>query len=277
VFLSFSGNGGKVARIQGYLIDLDGTVYRGEQLIPGASQAISLLRARRRRFVFLSNKPLQSRMDYAAKLTSLGIPTEKSEVVNSSQVLALYLSREAPGAKVFAIGEPPLLAELKEAGLILTDKPEEIEYVIAAFDRTFDYRKLNIAFQALKRGARFYATNPDRTCPVENGEIPDAAAVIAALEATTGRKVEKIFGKPSRYMIETALEVLGLPPEKCAMVGDRLETDIRMAKENGLTAILVLTGVTRPEDVKDSPFQPDYIIPSLAELPALDEKIGGER
>ena len=266
-----------MARIQGYLIDLDGTVYRGEQLIPGASQAISLLRARRRRFVFLSNKPLQSRMDYAAKLTSLGIPTEKSEVVNSSQVLALHLSREAPGAKVFAIGEPPLLAELKEAGLILTDKPEEIEYVIAAFDRTFDYRKLNIAFQALKRGARFYATNPDRTCPVENGEIPDAAAVIAALEATTGRKVEKIFGKPSRYMIETALEVLGLPPEKCAMVGDRLETDIRMAKENGLTAILVLTGVTRPEDVRSSPFQPDYIIPSLAELPALDEKIGGER
>jgi HAD superfamily hydrolase (TIGR01450 family) len=191
-------------------------------------------------------------------------------------VLARELAKEAPEAKIFAIGELPLLEELTRAGLILTEDPEEIEYVIAAFDRTFDYRKLNIAFQALKRGAHFYATNPDRTCPVEGGEIPDAAAVIAALEATTGRKVEKIFGKPSRYMIQTALEVLGLPSEKCAMVGDRLETDIRMAKENGLTAILVLTGVTSPEDLEDSPFQPDYVLPSLAELPALDEKIGGE-
>jgi len=226
--------------------------------------------------VFLSNKPLQTRLDYAEKLTRLGIPTSEEEVINSSFVLASHLARKAPGARVFAIGEEPLLSELRRAGLVLTEDPEKIEYVIAAFDRTFDYRKLNIAFQALKRGAHFYATNPDRTCPVEGGEIPDAAAVIAALEATTGRKVEKIFGKPSRYMIQTALEVLGLPSEKCAMVGDRLETDIRMAKENGLTAILVLTGVTSPEDLKDSPFQPDYVLPSLAELPALDEKIGGE-
>ncbi|MGB9757549.1 MAG: HAD-IIA family hydrolase, partial [Candidatus Bipolaricaulaceae bacterium] len=150
-----------------------------------------------------------------------------------------------------------------------------VEYVVVAFDRTFDYRKLNVAFQALRRGARFYATNPDRTCPVEDGEVPDAAAVIAALEATTGRKVEKVFGKPSRYMVEAALEILGLPPERCAVVGDRLETDIRMAKENGLIGILVLTGVTRPEDLEHSPLKPDYVLPSLAELPALDEKIGG--
>ena len=213
---------------------------------------------------------------YAEKLWTLGIPAQEDEVITSSWVLARELAKEAAGAKVFAIGEPPLLEELTHAGFTLTDDPEEIGYVIAAFDRTFDYRKLNIAFQALKRGARFYATNPDRTCPVEDGEIPDAAAVIAALEATTGRKVEKIFGKPSRYMIQTALEVLGLPPEKCAMVGDRLETDIRMAKEKGLTAILVFTGVTRPEDLRNSPFQPDYVLSSLAELPALDEKIGGD-
>jgi arabinose operon protein AraL len=161
--------------------------------------------------VFLSNKPLFSRKAYAEKLCALGIPAQEDEVITSSWVLARELAKEAPEAKVFAIGETPLLEELTRIGLTLTEDPEEIEYVIAAFDRTFDYRKLNIAFQALKRGAHFYATNPDRTCPVEGGEIPDAAAVIAALEATTGRKVEKIFGKPSRYMIQTALEVLGLP------------------------------------------------------------------
>jgi NagD protein len=263
-------------KVVGYIFDLDGTIYRGDRVTPGACQSVQILRKRGRKIVFLSNKPLFSRKTYAEKLCALGIPAQEDEVIISSWVLARELAREAPEAKIFAIGELPLLEELTRAGLILTDDPEKIEYVIAAFDRTFDYRKLNIAFQALKRGAHFYATNPDRTCPVEGGEIPDAAAVIAALEATTGRKVEKIFGKPSRYMIQTALEVLGLPPEKCAMVGDRLETDIRMAKENGLTAILVLTGVTRPEDLKDSPFQPDYVLPSLAELPALDEKIGGE-
>ncbi|MEM2832813.1 MAG: HAD-IIA family hydrolase [Candidatus Caldarchaeum sp.] len=261
--------------IQGYLLDLDGTVYRGEKLIPGAKEAISILRARGRRILFLSNKPLYSRKHYAQKLTRLGIPAEEKDVINSSFVLAQCLAKESPGARVFAIGEPPLLEELQHAGLRLTDNPYAVEYVIAAFDRTFDYQKLNLAFQALRRGARFYATNPDRTCPVENGEVPDAAAVIAALEATTGRKVEKIFGKPSPYIIETALEVLGLPANRCAMVGDRLETDMRMAKENGLLAILVLTGVTTKEDLQCAAVQPDFVLSSIAELTELDEKLGG--
>jgi len=263
-------------RVRGYLFDLDGTVYRGERLIPGADRAIAELRARGRRIVFLSNKPLYSRRDYAEKLTRLGIPTSEDEVVNSSFVLARHLAKEAPGAKVFAIGEPPLLEELARAGLELSEDPDEIEYVIAAFDRTFDYRKLNTAFQALKRGARFWATNPDRTCPVEDGEIPDAAGVIAALEATSGRKVERVVGKPSQHMVQAALEVLGLPPEECAMVGDRLETDMVMAKENGLTAILTLTGVSRRDDLPSAPVTPNHVIESVAELPTLDLKLGGE-
>ncbi len=261
--------------LKGYLLDLDGTVYRGDRLIPGAAAALHALRARGRKVLFVSNKPLYSRQDYAEKLTRLGIPAKESDVLNSSFVLARHLAKEAPGAKVFAIGEPPLLEELRRAGLRLTENAGEIEYVIAAFDRTFDYRKLNIAFQALKRGARFYATNPDRTCPVEDGEIPDAAGVIAALEATTGRRVEKIFGKPSQYMVDVALEVLGLPPQACAMVGDRLETDTRMAKEHGLVAILVLSGVTRPEDLAKSSIRPDHVLKSIAELPELDAKLGG--
>ena len=167
-----------------------------------------------------------------------------------------------------------MLEELAQAGLELSEDPKKIEYVIAAFDRTFDYRKLNIAFQALKRGARFYATNPDRTCPVEAGEIPDAAGVIAALEATAGRQVELVAGKPSRHMVQAALEALELPPQRCAMVGDRLETDIRMAKENGLVAILTLTGVSRREDLRAASVKPDHVIESIAELPALDEKLG---
>ncbi|HEU67868.1 MAG TPA: HAD-IIA family hydrolase [Candidatus Acetothermia bacterium] len=263
----------------GYVLDLDGTVYRGEELIPGADEAIAALRTRGRKLLFVSNKPLCSRRDYAQKLTRLGIPTAEEDVINSSLVLARHLAREAPGARVFAIGEPPLLDELARAGLRLTEDPSQVEYVIAAFDRTFDYRKLEVAFQALRRGARFYATNPDRTCPVEDGEIPDAAAVIAALEATTGRRVEDVFGKPSRHMVGFALASLGLPPDRCAMVGDRGETDVRMAKENGLVAILTLTGVTRRGDLGALAVQPDHVIESLAELPELDQKLneGGGR
>ncbi len=259
--------------IKGYLLDLDGTVYRGERLVPGAAEAVAELRRRGRRIVFLSNKPLYSRRDYAEKLTRLGIPTSEDEVVNSSLVLARYLSREAPGTKVFAIGELPLLVELCKAGLELCEDPEKIEYVVAAFDRTFDYRKLNIAFQALKKGARFIATNPDRTCPVEGGEIPDAAGVIAALEATTGRKVELVLGKPSRHMVRAALEVLGLEAGECAMVGDRLETDVRMAVENGLVSVLVLSGVTAERDLQGASWKPDYVLRSIAELPELDERL----
>lgn len=260
--------------LKGYLLDLDGTVYRGEKLIPGAREAIDALRRRGKKILFISNKPLYSRKDYAQKLSRLGIPAEEKDVINSSYVLALYLTKEAPGSRVFAIGEPPLLEELQRAGLkIVQNCSTTIDYVIAAFDRTFNYQKLNTAFQALRRGARFYATNPDRTCPVEGGEIPDAAAIIAALEATTGRKVEKVFGKPSQYMVEVALDILGLPAQACAVVGDRLETDIRMAKDYGLTAILVLTGVTTPQDLQHSLIQPDYVLPSIANLPGLDKQL----
>lgn len=259
--------------IAGYLLDLDGTVYLGERLIPGANRAIEILRTRGRRIVFLSNKPLQSRHDYAEKLSRLGIPTVEDEVINSSYVLARYLSQRAPGATVFAIGEAPLLAELEGAGFHLSKDPGKIEYVIAAFDRTFDYHKLNIAFQALRRGAHFIATNPDRTCPIDGGEIPDAAGVIAALEATSGRRVEEIVGKPSRHTVEAALERLGLPADACAMVGDRLETDIVMSKTAGLTAILTLTGVTSREAVQMASVKPDHVIESVAELPELDARL----
>ena len=248
-----------MSAIDGYLLDLDGTVYLGERLIAGAGQAIEKLRTRGRKIVFLTNKPLHSRSDYAEKLTRLGVPSAEEDVVTSSYVLARYLAEHTPGARVFAIGEEPLLAELRGAGLVLTDAPEKIEVVVAAFDRTFDYRKLDIGFQALRRGACFIATNPDRTCPVEGGEIPDAAAVVAALEAASQRKVETVVGKPSAHMARAALERLGVPTECAAMVGDRLETDVAMGLNAALVAILTLSGVTTRQILNASHIKPDYV------------------
>src|SRR5262249_33051508 len=164
------------------------------------------------------------------KLTRLGIPTGTDEVVNSAWVLARYLAREAPRARCFVIGEPPLREELLAVGLTPVDGPA-VDYVVVAFDRTFNYRKLYIALQAVTRhGARLIGTNPDRTCPVEGGEIPDAAGMIAAVEAVTGRRVEPVVGKPSPIMLSEALGRLQLPASACAVVGDRLETDVAMGK-----------------------------------------------
>jgi NagD protein len=250
----------------GYILDLDGTVYLGDMLLPGAKRAIAALRAAGSRVVFLSNNPLQTRADYAAKLTRLGIPTAPAEVINSSWVLARWLQDEAPGAALFVIGEPPLLAELRAAGFRLTERPGEIQFVVASFDRTFDYRKLQIAFDAVRAGARFVATNGDRYCPTPQGGLPDAAAVIGAIEGCTGKQIEVIVGKPSPITARAILDRLQLPACECIIVGDRLETDVRMGQKAGMATGVVLTGVTTPELLAASEIQPDYVLRTLDEL-----------
>jgi arabinose operon protein AraL len=251
---------------RGWLFDLDGTVYLGEILIPGAAETIAALRADGRRVAFLSNKPLSTRADYAGKLTRLGIPTTADEVVNSSIVLARHLRRLDPGAPVFVIGEAPLIGELRDHGFEVRDDAD-VRWVVIAFDRTFDYAKLNTALQAVRRhGARLIATNPDRTCPVEGGEIPDCAGMIAAVEAVTSKRVEAVVGKPSPIILEVALEGLGVSAPECVIVGDRLETDIVMGKSLGLATVLVLTGVTRGDDPHIGDVQPDLVVPSIRAL-----------
>ena len=257
----------------GYIFDLDGTLYRGDKAIPGAPQLIAELRQQGCGVVFVSNKPLERRQTYVEKLTRLGIGASLEDVINSSQVLVDYLAREMPGATFFALGERVLLEELAAVGLRYSEAPEEIQVVIASFDRTFDFRKLNIGYQALRRGARFVATNPDPTCPFEEGELPDAGAIIGALEGCSGRTVELVAGKPSRLIIDMALQRLGVPAASCLVVGDRLETDILMGKRAGMATALVLTGVTRREDLARAAVQPDYVLTSVAELLQI---MGGE-
>ena len=250
---------------RGWLVDLDGTVYLGEQLIDGAAEAMAALRAEGRRIAFLSNKPLQTREEYAAKLTRLGIPAAADDVINSSLVLARHLRTLDPGAPVFVIGEPPMQAEMRAHGFEVRDD-ERVRWVVIAFDRTFTYAKLNIALQAVRGGARLIATNPDRTCPVEGGEIPDCAGMIAAVEAVTDRTVELIVGKPSPIILEVALAALGCAPGESVIVGDRLETDMLMGRRLGLATILVLSGVTRPGDPRIAATAPDHVLRSIREL-----------
>jgi len=180
-------------------------------------------------------------------------------------VLARHLRGLDPGAPVFIIGEPPMLEEMRAHGFEVRDD-ERVRWVVIAFDRTFTYAKLDTALQAVKQGARLIATNPDRTCPVEGGEIPDCAGMIAAVEAVTDKKVEVIVGKPSPIILEVALAALSVPAREAAIVGDRIETDIVMGRRLGLGTVLVLSGVTRGDDPRIAAVAPDHVLQSIRDL-----------
>ena len=250
-----------------YLFDLDGTIYLGDTLLPGAAETITVLRKAGRRTIFLSNNATKTRSEYVTKLTHLGIPTPLDDIINSSFVMVQWLLNEMPEARLFVVGEEPLKRDLRAAGFQLSETAGEIDIVVASFDRTFVYQKLQIAFVAIRLGARLVATNPDRYCPVPGGGgEPDCAAVIAAIEACTGVKCEAITGKPSPIMIKVITDMLQLPPEQCIVVGDRLETDIRMGIAAGMATCLVLTGDATQEKLVASGLQPTLVLERIDRL-----------
>lgn len=254
-----------------YIFDLDGTVYLGAALLPGAAETITALRALGRRTVFLSNNPTHTRQEYAAKLTRLGLPTPVEDIVNSTLVMVDFLRRRMPGARLFVVGEEPLAAELRTAGFELAEDARRVDAVIASFDRTFVYRKLQIAFDAIRAGAHFFATNSDRYCPVPGGGEPDAAAMIAAIEACTNTRVEAVVGKPSQYMIDAILGLVDVPVQRCIVTGDRLETDVAMGLNAGMAAALVLTGATNEAALAVSSIRPTYVLRHLDDLLRLED------
>jgi HAD superfamily hydrolase (TIGR01450 family) len=238
---------------QAYAFDLDGTIYLGDGLLPGAGRVVEELRAREVPVRFLSNNPTRDPEQYAAKLSELGLPTPVEEIVNTVVTMTRWLLDHAPDAVVYPISEPPLVRAFERAGIRMSSDPAEIDIVVASYDRTFTYEKLQIAFDAIwfHRRARLVATNPDRFCPFPGGRgEPDCAAIIAAIEACTGARCEANAGKPDPAMLDAAFAGLDVDLGECLMVGDRLATDIRMALDAGMDAALVLTGDTRPDDLQ---------------------------
>ncbi len=255
----------------GYVFDLDGTIYLGDELLPGARRLILKLRELDRRVVFLSNNATKDPRMYAEKLTKLGLETPAGEIVNTVVTMTGWLLQNHPDATVFPIAEEPLKNALREAGIKMSENPEEIDIVIASYDRGFDYRKLQIAFDAIwfHKRATLVTTNPDRYCPFPGGRgEPDAAAIVGAIEGCTGVSCERHTGKPDPYMLQAALERLDLSLADCIMVGDRLSTDIRMALDAGMASALVLTGETTRAmsatlDPKD---RPTWVLDQIDEL-----------
>jgi HAD superfamily hydrolase (TIGR01450 family) len=226
-----------------FIFDLDGTIYRGEHLIPRADEVINHLKSVGKKIVFVSNKTTGTAKDYHRLLKNWSLNIEEDEIINSTIVVTNYLKQNFNSDKFFAIGEDSFINEIEKSGLKYSTEPEEIKIILITLDRTLNYRKLEIAARSLENGAKFYAANIDDTCPVEDGEVIDAGSTISALEKRTHRKLELHFGKPSEFMFNEIKNRLQFISSKTLLIGDRLETDINMGNKFGIDTALVNTGV----------------------------------
>jgi arabinose operon protein AraL len=248
-----------------FIFDLDGTIYRGEHLIENADKTVNIIKQSGKKTIFVSNKTTETINDYFKLLIRFGLHISENEIINSTLVLKKHLAQNFNGIDFFAIGEQKFVDEIVDSGLKYSTNPDNIKLVLVTLDRTFNYEKLEIAARAIENGASFFAANIDDTCPVDNGEVLDAGSTISALEKRTHRKLEKHFGKPSRYMIEEIKTLLNGDLFNTLLIGDRIETDITMGINMGIDTALVKTGVKYFKNGNES-ITPTYHIKSVFDL-----------
>lgn len=259
-----------------WILDLDGVVYRGSEVLPGAVEFFERLRQRGHRLAVVSNNSRPTVEDYVRRLARFGIRVEPHEVISSAMAAVHYLVRRGIRGPVMAIGEAGLHQALEQAGLpVVPPVPEAadsgVEAVVVGLDGQFTYAKLEAACRAIRRGALFVGTNPDVTVPREGGALqPGCGSLLAAVAACSGVQ-PVVAGKPHRPIMELAMERLGFsadgaPPGSVIVVGDRLDTDVAAAKALGLSSALVLTGVSSREDVERASHKPDWVFDDLLHL-----------
>jgi len=254
-----------LADLHHFLLDMDGTLYLGDGLIDGAAEFIAFLKDSGRGVLFFTNNPTSDAAAYAAKLQRLGIDAGPENVLTAGEATIRYLLDETPYRRLYALAAPSYEAELRAAGL--EPGAADPEAVLLSFDTSLTYEKLVRAADLLHAGLPYVATNPDKVCPTATGSIPDCGAMAALLEAATGR-TPKYIGKPHPEMVRMGLARLGAEPSETAMVGDRLYTDMAMARESGITGILVLSGETKQADLEAAAHEPDFVFESVAALHA---------
>lgn len=253
-----------------FALDMDGTVYLGDHWIDGAVDFLSRIRESGREYIFMTNNSSRSPMDYVEKLRRMGLETERERILSSSDAAIWYLQENLPGRKVFLLGNEKLTREFAAAGIPLEDTRPDA--VVIGFDTSLTYERLCLVCRHVREGLPYIATHPDFNCPTEDGMIPDIGAIIAFIEASTGRRPDVILGKPYRaitdLLMERAAGLFGeeIRPSEVAMVGDRLYTDIAAGNRAGFTSILVLSGETGPEVLSASEFIPDLVYDSVADI-----------
>lgn len=255
-------------RYSGFMIDMDGTVYKGGDLIPGAIEFIDSLKERGIPFVFLTNNSSSARDHYYRKLVRMGFHVESENVLTSAIATTRFILSERAGKRVYPVASPDVVEEMRAAGVDIVDSDPDI--VLLTFDRTITYEKINNAYRFLMSGAELIATHPDDLCPTEDAYDIDIGPFIRMFEQMCGKEAV-VIGKPNGLMLDMAAREMGVDPEGTVMVGDRLYTDIEMAVRAGTASILVLSGETSEEQLKMSDIRPTHILRSVADIPALLE------
>lgn len=260
-----------MATIDGVVLDLDGTLVRGDELVPGAGEGWRRLQAADVEILLFSNNPTRRPAEHVERLASLGIDVSPDRVLTSTIVTAEFLAGERPDDPLFVVGSPTLRDTLRERGLAVTDDPDAAAVVVGSFDRAFDYDRLAESLWALAGADAFFGTDPDRTVPTDGRPIPGSGAIVAAMAGVAEREPDAMLGKPAPVARRAALDRLGTDPARTLVVGDRLDTDVALAGDD-MRSALVLTGVDGRDDVAAAEYEPTYVLESMADVgDALDD------
>ena len=255
-----------------FLLDMDGTLYLGDDVFDGAVDFIHSISETGRNYIYLTNNSSRAGVDYITRLRKLGFPCEAENVFTSGMATGEFLNQNYPGAKVYLAGTKAFYRELQSYGIDLVNDEnghtdvDTVDVVVQGFDTELVYEKLDLACHFLRRGAKFIAANPDWVCPMPADEVlPDCGSICALLTAASGVKPEYI-GKPNRNMIDVVSKMTGVPNENICAVGDRLYTDIAVAKNAGSVSVCVLSGESSEQDIAESDVKPDYVLKDVAEI-----------
>ncbi len=244
--------------------DMDGVIYRGKELIPGAREFVERLKTTETKFLFLTNNSEQTPIDLVRKLKGLGIDgLHEDNFITSAMATAIFLATQKPAGSVYVVGGAGLSTELYQRGFSVTE--HNPDYVVVGKTPSFSFEMIRKAANLIRAGAKFIGTNPDMIDPVEKGVEPAAGVILKAIEAASGKK-PYVVGKPNSLMMMIARKKLGVHSEDTVMIGDRLDTDIVGGLEAGMKTCLVLSGVSTRESIRDFPYRPDYIFESVADI-----------
>lgn len=253
-----------LAAIRCFLLDMDGTIFLSDRLLPGADRLLHLFDERGLEYLILTNNSSKARRQYGEKLRRLGLDVPDEKIFTSGEATAIYLRQTMPGARVYLVGTPALEESFREAGFTLVQDGADV--AVLGFDTTLTYDKLWRLVDYVRAGTPYIATHPDVNCPLAGGDVmPDTGAMMALVETSTGRRPDVVVGKPNAPIVEAVLARTGIPLDQTCMVGDRLYTDIALGRA-GVRTVLVLSGEARREDLPGAPWQPDLVMENLAAL-----------
>ncbi|MGI6173344.1 MAG: HAD-IIA family hydrolase [Christensenellales bacterium] len=253
-----------IENVKLFLLDMDGTFYLGEKILPGSLEFIEKVRESGRDFLFLTNNSSHNAQYYAERLARMGLVVDREKILTSTLATAEKVNELYPGKRAFVLGNSFMREELSESGVRVDDTNPEI--VIIGYDTTLDYAKMTAVCDFVRAGLPYIASHPDFNCPTETGFAPDIGAIIAFIEASTGRVPDLVVGKPNRGIVEAVIRRTGLNASDMAMVGDRLYTDIETGLRFGMLSVLVLSGETTPEMAAASETKPHMTLQGLADM-----------